>query len=228
MSSKAYSYLIFAFSFYLFAQAFQQVVLLGPLSSLSGLDQTILESQHPANLLRHFLIYTSMYLLVPAFILLGMGYWSQYKILAAVGTVFFIFFCFIEIAYRSVHIFQVLLVWGKEYAAVAAVDRPALLPKFQYFFGIVEAIYVPLLLSLMLGSLCLFSIGIKDKAKLLTIAMGVSTLQQVSRLMSYTPFDFLNVFIGIWYFVPVAITFGCLIATSIRWRAEAKRLKQVA
>jgi len=223
LSPRAYTFLIAAFSFYLITQIFQQYVLLfGPLESIAGLDQSIVVSQHPLNKVRHISIYASMFVMVPAYILLGLHYYKRNKVISIVAITFFLFFCFFEIGYRSIYIFQVLMVWGKEYALAIPANRILLLPRFQYFFGTVEAIYFPLLLSLMVGSLCLLICSINEKPPLLPIAMGISVLQQLSRLAAYTPFESLNIFSGVWYFVLVLITFSMLIISSIKWQKQSE------
>lgn len=205
-------FLIFALAFYILAQAFQQYVLLvGPLASATGIEQSILSGQHRLNYTRHYFIYASMFLMVPAFIIIGLRFYKRNPTLSIVAIVFLLFFCLIEISYRSVHIFQVLTIWGKEFIDAPAQNRLDLLPKFQYFYQIVNAIYFPLLTSLLVGSVCLSFLSYKAKEWILAVAMGISSIQQISRLSSYTPFDSLDVFGGIWYFVLVFFTFVLLI-----------------
>jgi hypothetical protein len=210
-------FLIFALSFYLFAQTFQQFVLLaGPLASVTGIEQSILAGQHSLNSARHYLIYASMFLMVPAFIILGLHFFKQNPILSIVAIAFLLLFCLLEILYRSVHIFQVHHIWGKEFAEALVEYRMDLLPKFKYFYQTVNAIYFPLLTSLLAGSGCLCVLSYKSKEWLVCTAMAISSIQQISRLTSYTPLNFLDVFSGIWYYILVFITFGLLIIWAVR------------
>lgn len=213
-----YKLLALILTFYLVAQIFQQFVLrLGPLSSVEGLDETIVAGLHPLNYTRLVLILLSMFFMVPGFIILGLHFYKNSPLLSMVSIVFFLFFCLFETSYRSVQLFQVMMIWGTEYAQATAEARALLLPRFQTFYDTVNAIYFPLLFSLFLGSVCLFLASWKDTAsKLVTIAMGIKAIQQISRLSSYTPFDMLNIFTGIWYFVLVAISFSLLILWAIR------------
>ncbi|MBX2895461.1 MAG: hypothetical protein KF763_08460 [Cyclobacteriaceae bacterium] len=219
----AYRYLIFALAFYLFAQAYQQYVLLaGPLAGVQGLHSAILVSTHPLNVIRHVLIYLSMFLMLPAFVMLALRYQMQ-KIFSRLAIIFFCTFCLIEIGYRSVYLFQYLNVTANEYALAAPEAQQHLLPQIQNFFAAIEKIYLPLLIALLLGSLFMLLASAKAKTNWMTIAMAVSVVQQVSRLAGYTALSFLNVFSGIWYFVLVAITFGSLLIYVYEWRQQTIR-----
>jgi hypothetical protein len=219
-------YLLFSFSFYLLAQAFQQYVLLvGPLASVTGMEQSILSGQHSLNSVRHYLIYASMFLMVPAFVILGLHFFKQNPVVSIVAIVFLLLFCLLEISYRSIHIFQVHNVWGKEFAEASAEQRLDLLPKFKYFYQTINAIYFPLLTSLLIGSGCLCILSYRSKEWVLCTAMVISSIQQISRLTSYTPLKFLDVFSGIWYFVLVFVTFGLLIIWAVR---DLSRTRNVA
>src|SRR5688572_30459138 len=212
MNAASRYYLIFAFSFYLVAQTFQQYLFLfGPLSSLDSLEATIMAGQHPLNHVRHYLIYFSMFLMIPAFILMCFHFFEQNKALSIVALVFFIFFCTLEISYRSVHIFQVMNSWGKEFNESPVEMRASLILKFQYFNQIVRAIYFPLLFSLFLASICLFVLSLRSKMWFWSVAMAISSIQQLSRLAGYTSLDFLDVFTGVSYCVLVVMIFTLLI-----------------
>jgi hypothetical protein len=220
ISTFSYRYLIFALTFYVLAQAYQQYVLLaGPLAGVQGLHSAILISAHPLNVIRHVLIYLSMFLMLPAFVILAMRYQNQ-KIFSRLAVIFFCAFCLIEIGYRSVYLFQYLNITANEYALATPETQQQLLPQIQSFFATIEKGYLPLLSALMLGSLFILLASAKAKTTGVSIAMAVSVLQQLSRLSGYTSLNFLNVFSGIWYFVLVAITFGCLIMATIQWRQQ--------
>lgn len=218
-----YTVLALLMTFYLVAQIFQQFVLrVGPLASVEGLEETIIAGQHPLNYMRMILILLSMFFMVPGFIILGLHFYRNSPLLSIVSIAFFLFFCLFETSYRSVQLFQVMMIWGKEYAQAGAEARAVLLPQFQTFYDTVNAIYFPLLFSMFLGSLCLFFASLKDATgKLITIAMGISAIQQLSRLSGYTPFDALNIFTGIWYFVLVALVFGLSIFWAIRMASKS-------
>jgi hypothetical protein len=221
MNSHSRHFLLFAFSFYLIAQTFQQYVLLaGPLASVTGLESTLLAGQHPLNHVRHYLIYFSMFLMIPAFVVMCLQFIGQNKVLSIVAMAFFLFFCALEISYRSIHIFQVMNVWGKEFSESPVDLRADLLPKFQYFFQAIRALYFPLLLSLLMGSACLFALSLQARMWAWSAAMAISCLQQLSRLAGYTPLSFLDVFTGIGYYVLVLGTFGLLIYGTTRLRAH--------
>jgi hypothetical protein len=164
----------------------------------------------------HYLIYASMFLMVPAFIILGLHFYKQNPTVSIIAIVFLLLFCLFEISYRSVHIFQVLNIWGKEFAEAPIEYRVDLLPKFKYFYQTVNAIYFPLLTSLLVGSGCLCILSYKSKEWIVSAAMAISSIQQISRLTSYTFFGFLNIFSGIWYFALVSITFVLLIIWTVR------------
>jgi hypothetical protein len=219
----AYTYLIFACSFYLAVQAFQQYVLLaGPSAHTQGLHASLLASQHPLNLLRHTLIYASMFLILPALIILSRHYLPVHKWLSRLAIVSFCIFCMIEIGYRSIYLFKILHVEAKAYIAASAAEQVQLLPKFEQYFATIEVVYIPLLLALMLGSLFLMLASIKARTHIVTVAMAISVVQNTSRLAGYTPLKFLNVFTGFWYFVPVAFTFILLIVAASKFRKSEK------
>jgi hypothetical protein len=213
-----YTYLIFAFAFYLAAQAFQQYVLLaGPAANIRILHESILVSQDPLNLVRHGLIYASMFLILPALVILARHYLPIHKGFSWLAAVCFCLFCLIEIGYRTVYVFLLLGVEFKAYAAASAADQALLLSKFQTYFATIDVVYIPLLLALMLGSLFLMLASIKTGTVIVTVAMAISVIQNASRLAGYTPLKSLNVFTGFWYFVPVALTFGLLIIAAVRF-----------
>jgi hypothetical protein len=219
-----YNLLIFILGFYFTAQVFQQYVRLGPLSGVEGLEQNIMADQHPLNYTRMVLILLSMFLMVPGAIILGLHFYQKSPLLSIVSIVFFLFFCLFETSYRSVQLFQVTMVWGSEFSRATPEIRAALLPKFQNFYDSVNALYFPLLFSLLLGSTCLLFASLKDNtSKLVSVAMGVHVIQQLSRLSSYTPFDALNIFTGFWYFLFVAIVFGLLIYWAVRMSQESAK-----
>lgn len=223
IGNSTYQYLICSLGFYLVAQSYQQYVLLaGPLAEVQGLHAAILVSNHPLNIVRHVLIYISMFLMIPAFMMLVSQYKAQ-KIFSRLAVIFLCTFCLIEIGYRSVYLFHYMNVKAPEYAAASPELQQQLLPAIQHFFKIIEIIYIPLLLALMLGSFFLLLASAKAKTTWMTIVMAVSVVQQVSRLAGYTTLSFLNVFSGIWYFVLVAITFGSLLIYAYEWRQQTIR-----
>jgi hypothetical protein len=220
-----YKVVAFSLVFYLAAQIFQQyVLLLGPLSSVSGLEESIIAGQHPLNYARYVFVLFSMFLMVPGFLLLGLHFYKKDHMIAILAIIFFMFFCLFEIAYRSVQLFQVMMVWGKKFTEATPVERESLITMFQDFYGTVNALYFPLLLSLFLGSFFLFCLSVKSYADWpVSVAMGVSSIQQLSRLSGYTPFYFLDVFKGPWYFFMVLITFGLLIFWVFKNKNEIAR-----
>jgi hypothetical protein len=213
MPAPTRSFLIFALAFYLLAQAFQQYVLLaGPLASVAGLEQSIVAGQHTLNYVRYGLIYASMFLMVPVFVIVCLSFRKSHPVASTTALVFFVLFCTFEIGYRSVHLFQVAGAWGKEFVLADTIARATLLPRFQLFYQTVNALYVPLLLCLLAGSACLAWVAFQSGNRLLFLAMIISAIQQLSRLAGYTPLHFLDVFTGIWYFVLVLFSFGLMIA----------------
>jgi hypothetical protein len=217
----AYTYLIFAFAFYLAAQAFQQYVLLaGPAANIASLHDSILVSQHPLNLLRHGLIYASMFFILPALVILARHYLPVHRGFSWLAAVCFCLFCLIEICYRSVYVFLLLGVEFKAYAAASTADQALLLPKIQAYFATIDGVYIPLLMALMLGSWFLMLASIKTGTVMVTVAMAIGVIQNASRLAGYTPLKLLNVFTGSWYFLPVALTFGLLIMAAVRFRRQ--------
>jgi hypothetical protein len=211
-----YKLLAIILSFYLIAQTFQFVVRLGPLSPASSLADGIVLAQHPLNHLRMLLILASMFLMIPGFILLAFHFYKTNLFISAVALVFFILFCSFEITYRSVEYFQVVTVWGKEYVQASVSEKPGLFNKISLFYEIVHAVYFPLLFSLMTGSLCLLFVSIKNRAnRLVAFAMGLMAIQQISRLLGYTPFNYLS-FLNEYYYPVVLVTFLILIFWTVR------------
>jgi hypothetical protein len=225
-TSSHYSVLIIVFSFYIFAQLYQQFVLRwGPMASASGLQEMLIAGQDPLNYIRLVLILLSMFLMVAGSLILCLHFYPASPVLSILAFVFFLFFCLFEIGYRSVHLFQVTAVWGRDFAQATPEERASLLPRFQDFFGMVNAIYFPLLFSFLLASAFLFIASLKDsRSRLITAAMGIHIIQQLSRLSAYTPFAFLDVLSGIWYFPLVAAAFGLKIFWAIRLSRSAKSI----
>lgn len=221
--SKYYQVLLYILAFYLFAQIFQQLVLrMEPMASASGLEASIIAGQSPLNIARFFLILLSMFLMVGGYLILTLHFYEKSPLLSILSFLFFLFFCLFEIGYRSVELFQVVIVWGREFTNSLQVERALLLAKFRLFNEVVTAIYFPLLFSQLIASICLFVATLKDEfGKLVMIAMAFNTIRLVLRLSGFTPFDYLNIFSGGWYFPPVALIFVLLIWWAFKMRREA-------
>ena len=99
-----------------------------------------------------------------------------------------------------------------------AIDQAMLLPKFHSFFSNIDLIYIPLLLSLLIGSLFLMLLSVKVKNHLITVAMAISVIQQLSLLSGSTSLKFLNVFNGVWYYILAFLTFSLLILGGLKSR----------
>lgn len=211
-----YKILLFILVFYLLAQTFQFTIRLGALSPGGSLEEDIIKGQHPLNYVRRVLILLSMFLMVPGFTILSLHFYRKSWLASIVAVVFFIFFCLFEISYRSVELFQATAIWGREFVQVIPQDKARLLSRFQLFNDTIDAIYFPLLSSLLIGSLCICYASFKRKSdRLVTVAMGVSAVQQVARLSGYTGSDLLA-FLGRYYFPIVTVTFVLLIVWTIK------------
>ena len=210
--------LLFILLFYLGAQVFQQYVFrIGPMSHASGLEDFVVMGQHPLNLLRLFLVLVSMFLMAVGYTILSLYFFHNKPLLVVLAILFFLLFCFLEICYRSVELFQVVQVWGKAYVQETAEMKSILLRKIKDFDELVNAIYFPLLLAHLVGSGLLFFASMDDKAtRLVTIAMAANSIRLGLRLTEYTPFTYLNIFGGAWYFPPVAIILLLLIVWTVK------------
>lgn len=145
---RHYNILVSLLAFYLAAQIFQQIILrVGPLSTAAGLEETIISGQHPLNIARLFLVLLSMFCMVAGYLILSLHFYEKAPLLSILSFVFFFIFCLFEIDYRSVELFQVVTVWGKEFTDSLPGERALLLGKFRSFNESVNAIYFPLLFS---------------------------------------------------------------------------------
>lgn len=204
-----YKVLAFALGYYLLAQTVQVVLRWTILPWAAALDESIVSDQHPLNYVRAVLVLTSMFVMVPGFLILSLSFYRERALLGLVAAVFFLFFCLFEVTYRSIELFQVTATWGAEYASAAPSARVELLPKFEIFYGAVEALYFPLLVSFLVASACLFFAAIGNPAhRLIAIGMGIHVLQQIARLTSYAGVEALNPALTATYFPIVVIVFG--------------------
>lgn len=216
-TDKPRYYLVFAFTGYLLAQAFQQYVFLwGPLGNVSGMEDLIIAGQHTLNYIRHYLIYGSMILLIPAFIFLGIRFFNVNKWLSILASVSMVLFCLIELAYRSVWLFRVMPVLGARYVTAFAEEREIIALKYAAFFETVHVIYVPLLFFLFTGSVLLGLLALRTHEWLLLVAMTLSGIKNAGRLLGYMGLTGLNVWSDRLYFPFVVMIFSVLIAWSMK------------
>lgn len=189
---------------------------LGPLASVSGLE-AILAGQHSLNIARLSLILASIFLMVFGYSILTISFYREAPVFGILSMLFFIFFILFEISYRSVELFHIVLGLGGEYLHGSAETRARLLPHFQFFDRVVNAIYFPLLFSHLIASLCLAWAATKHHGgKLVVNAMGINSIRLVLRLSGFTPFGYLNIFSGVLYFPPVFVVFVLLMIWT--WR----------
>lgn len=198
LSRHDYAILIGILCFYLAAQLFQQYVLrIGVMSGLSDLESRVAVGQHIHNKLRLFLVLISMFGMVVGYGIMCATFLADRKWSAVLAFIFFFIFCLFEIGYRSVEFFWAL--------------KQTSLDLLQMFDGVVAAVYFPLLLAHLLGSVFLFH-AIKDST-LLRTAMALNAGRLFLRLMEFTPYPELNIFSGPYYFPPV----GVIVILEIVW-----------
>ena len=214
INRRHYQVLFVILLFYLVAQLFQQYVLrLGVMSGIADLSDSIVAGQSFSNKTRLTLVLLSLFLMFIGYAILCLSFYSRRPVESLMALIFFAVFCGIEVCYRSVELFFIVFSIGNEFANGSTEARNELLPIITRFNDIVSSIYFPLLLAHLMGSIFLMLASRNEvTAKLVTIAMAINSIRLLLRLAEFTPFGFLNIFGGPWYFPPVAVIFVLLIA----------------
>jgi hypothetical protein len=217
LARRHYIGLLTILVFYLVTQLFQQYVLrLGVMSNLPDLHATILASQHALNKARLFGVLFSIVLMIYAYTIICFSFFNQRPVSSVLALIFFLFFCGIEIGYRSIELFFVVGDMGKVYAVSDSATQSEMLTRFSEINRVFAAVYFPLLLSHLFASIFLGYASLSDVAsRLMAIAMFLNAFRLLIRLMEFTPFGYLNIFSGPYYFPPVAMIFILLIIWTV-------------
>lgn len=217
VQNKHYKVLALAVGFYLVAQTVQFILHWTILPHDIPLGEEIVTGQHPLNYVRLALVLASMFIMVPGYLILALNFYREQPLRSLVAATFFLFFCLFEMTYRSIELFQAVSTWGSAYASADPCMRAELFPKFQEFYSLVEVVYFPLLVSLLIGSACLCFAAIERRGhRLLALAMGIQALQQLARLASYVGVKSLNPMLAKTYFPAVVIVFGALLLWTLQ------------
>ncbi len=77
----------------------------------------------------------------------------------------------------------------------------------------------------LIASVCLLLAAMgAENGQMIVAAMGINSIRLILRLLEYTPFGFLNIFAGAWYFPTVAVVLSLLLV----WSITAGRVRKSA
>jgi hypothetical protein len=216
-ANNPYLVLVIILCYYLATQIFQQYVLrFSAISHPVNEEQAALSIHHWLNITRLGTILFSMFLMVIAWVIVYVHFRNISIFWSLCALIFMLFFCFFEIAYRSLELFMVVLDWGSEIQAAKEPFKDKFRDQNAMFDSFVSAVYFPLLFSQLLGSLILLYLSKKSAEQLFLFAMILNSVRLVLRLSDYAGLPELNIFSGPWYFPPVAVIFVILIWWSYR------------
>jgi hypothetical protein len=199
---------------YLLAQIFQQYVFL-TLPTPSNPAEAIARATTFLDQTRSLLILSSFFGLTVSFTFICCQKMKSAPKLATIALIFLILFCFLEITYRSIELFTVHRTWASQFInATDEFEKSRLLDKITTFNTIVRAVYFPLLLSQMVGSLFLFAttFGGAHGDRYLRASMAVNSLRLAARLGGgYLGVSWLEPFNNQLYFPSVTLVLALLI-----------------
>jgi hypothetical protein len=215
---KYYYILLVALICYILAQTFQQYwYITADLSPTAGIEERLTAELNSLSYVRHVLILLSMFLMIPAFLVLCLHFYKRSLILSVLAGLCFFCFLFIEVSFRSVNFFYVMMNWGEEFMNTQAADKVVVISRFEEYYRVLNALYFPLLLFFFGGSVLTAAMSKENKSDWpLTVAMVVNALLNLSRLMRYTPFAFLNIVTMEVYYVGTMTAFGLMVLWVVR------------
>jgi hypothetical protein len=205
---------IFFLVAYLLAQIFQQYVFL-TLPTPSNPVEEVARATTFLDQTRSLLILSSFFGLIVSFTFICCQKLKSAPELATIALIFLILFCFLEISYRSIELFTVNRTWASQFInATDEFEKSRLLDKITTFNTIVRAVYFPLLLSQMVGSLFLLATTFAGAQgdKYLRASMAVNSLRLAARLGGgYLGVSWLEPFNNRLYFPSMSLVFALLI-----------------
>jgi hypothetical protein len=205
---------IFFLVAYLLAQIFQQYVFL-TLPTPSNPVEAIARATTFLDQTRSLLILSSFFGLTVSFTFICRQKMKSAPKPATVALIFLILFCFLEITYRSIELFAVHQTWASQFVnATDEFEKGRLLDKITTFNTIVRAVYFPLLLSQMVGSLFLLATTFAGAQgdKYLRASMAVNSLRLAARLGGgYLGISWLEPFNNQLYFPSITLVLVLLI-----------------
>src|SRR5687768_15985724 len=207
---------------YVAVQSFQWYVF-GALPPTEDAAQALLQGSHPLNIARALSMLLSFFGLAYLFMVACAIGFRRMPSAALVAFLCFFVFCLLEIVLRSIELFHFYLALPAQFqAAATAAEQSALLDQQALFGAIQHAVYFPLGLSWVLGSVLLcYALGDQRIDRLAQFAFGLNALRLVLRQLdvyAFPPSDF-DALYGTLYLPLVWLTF-VPIAIWLLWRRE--------
>jgi hypothetical protein len=213
--------------FYLFAQAFQQVVTRLLPQDGSPASEILTRTQN-LDQLRALLILLSMAFSIPLFGAVCFRLFRSAPAFSVLGFVFTCVFLISEMFYRGVDLFVVSRKWASHYlAAVSDADRAATAAQVQVWSDVVAGWYFVLTFSFLLGSLCFAVAAYRDRGHwerflsllfvLNAIRLSLRIAEEFGGVRWVAPINAAD------YFPMVTIVFGYLSFWLFRQAREAGR-----
>lgn len=186
--------------------------------------QALLQGSHPLNIARALSMLVSFFGLAYLFLVASAIGFRRRPSAALVAFLGFFVFCLLEVVLRSIELFHVFLALPAQFqAATTAAEQSALLAQQALFGSIQHAVYFPLGLSWILGSVLLcYSIGDQRIDRLAQFGFGLNAVRLVLRQLdvyAFPPSDF-DALYEVLYLPLVGLTF-VPIAIWLLWRREA-------
>lgn len=216
---------------YIAVQSFQWYVF-EALPPAQGAAEVLLQGPHPLNIARALSMLLSFFGLAYLF-LVASAIGFRRRPSAAMGAVLgFLVFCLLEIVLRSIELFHFFLALPAQYlAAASAAEQVAILGQQALFGSIQHAVYFPLGLCWMLGSVLLcFSFGSRRIDRLAQFGFGLNALRLLLRQLdvyAFPPSDF-DALYGALYLPLVWLTFVPIAAWLLLRREAPLAARQVA
>lgn len=206
---------------YVAVQAFQWYVFEALPPSATPAD-ALLQGPHPLNLARAVTMLLSFFGLLFLFGVSCALAGRRRPLLATTAFVGFFAFCLLEACLRSVELFHTFIALPAQYQAAGdATAQAAVLAQADAFASIQHALYFPLGLSWLLGSLLLcFALGGQRIDRLAQFAFGLNALRLALRMTDdfvFPPANFDDLY-GTLYLPLVVITFVPLALWLLRRR----------
>ena len=169
---------------YIAIQSFQWFVF-GQLPPASGPVQELLQGAAPLNLARAILMLLSFFGLIYLFLVCCAATFRRRPALSILSFLGFFTFCLFEIQLRAVELFYIYLQLPAQYqAATDAASQAWLLRIPGIFAGVQSAVYFPLGLSWLLGSVLLcFALGGGRYDWLARFAFGLNAARLALRML---------------------------------------------
>lgn len=168
---------------YIAIQSFQWFVF-SQLPATDGPAEALLQGPLPLNLARAVLMLLAFFGLAYLFLVCCVIAFRRRPLAAIAAFLGFFVFCLLEVQLRSVELFFVYLELPERYQAATAVEQARILELQATFQSVQHALYFPLGLSWVLGSVALcLGLGGHRLDWLAQLAFGINALRLMLRML---------------------------------------------